>query len=108
MCVRSCSTAPALERDPRGRTVCRPSERATATYLKVSQAAMSTRHLFSTSQKQILARLVDLPTPLTPQNVMTYGLLLFLASRTSLMMSILRFGVSSLSKDSTKVSLTVR
>ena len=40
-------------------------------YLNVSHAATRTRHLFSTSQKQILARFVDLPTPLTPQKVMT-------------------------------------
>jgi hypothetical protein len=34
---------------------------------------MRTLNLFSMSQKQILARLVDLPTPFTPQKVTTYG-----------------------------------
>ena len=43
----------------------------TTVYLKVSQAAMRTLNLFSMSQKQILARLVDLPTPFTPQKVIT-------------------------------------
>ena len=49
--VLSCSTAPALN---------------------VSQAAMRTLSLFSINQKQIFARLVLLPTPFTPQNVITY------------------------------------
>ncbi len=40
---------------------------------KVSQAAMRTLMLCWPSQYAILARLVDLPTPLTPQKTMTYG-----------------------------------
>jgi hypothetical protein len=59
-------------------------------------------------QKQILAKLVDLPTPLTPQKVTTYGFPAFLAEMTSRRMSIRRFGVSSDSSESVSVSLMVR
>ena len=51
-CTRSCSTAPLLN---------------------VSQAAMRTRSLFWSSQKQTFERLVDLPTPFTPTKVIVYG-----------------------------------
>merc|ERR1712018_409554 len=84
--VLSCSTAPAL---------------------KVSHAAISTRHLFSTSQKHILARLVLFPTPFTPQNVITYGLLFAFASRTSRMISTRRLGVNMSIKDVFIDSLTM-
>mmetsp|Transcript_4383 Transcript_4383/g.7680 ORF Transcript_4383/g.7680 Transcript_4383/m.7680 type:complete len:204 (-) Transcript_4383:375-986(-) len=45
------------------------------------------------SQKHTLARLVDLPTPLTPMNTIEYGLFCSLARRTSARMSVLRRGV---------------
>jgi hypothetical protein len=41
-----------------------------------------------------LARLVDLPTPLTPTKVIEYGLLFFLASIASLNISMCRRGVN--------------
>eukprot|EP00160_Parvularia_atlantis_P017420 Unigene5984_Nuclearia_a/m.18332 Unigene5984_Nuclearia_a/g.18332 ORF Unigene5984_Nuclearia_a/g.18332 Unigene5984_Nuclearia_a/m.18332 type:complete len:422 (+) Unigene5984_Nuclearia_a:479-1744(+) len=71
-CTRSCSTAP--ERN-------------------VSQAAMSTRSLFCSSQKQILARLVDLPTPLTPQKTIENGRRSALAARMSRSRSVDFLGV---------------
>ena len=79
----------------------------TTFYLKVSQAATKTRYLFSTSQKQILARFVLLPTPLTPQKVMTYGLPFDFVSRTSRIMSTRRFGVKSSISDVFIISFTV-
>lgn len=44
------------------------------TDLKVSHAAMSTPRSFWISQKQTLDRLVLLPTPFTPTNVIVYGI----------------------------------
>lgn len=54
-----------------------------------------------------LARFVDFPTPLTPQNVMTNGLLFCLASIASLKISILRFGTKSWTQASSRVFFTV-
>jgi hypothetical protein len=43
-------------------------------YLKVSQAAIKTRRPFWISQKQTFDRFVLFPTPLTPTNVILYGI----------------------------------
>ena len=59
-------------------------------------------------QKQILAKLVDLPTPLTPQKVTTNGFPAFLDETMSRRMSIRRFGVNKANNDSVKTSFTVR
>ena len=53
-----------------------------------------------------LAKLVDLPTPLTPQKVITYGLLSSLAFITSLKMSTRRFGVSIFIRASSILAFT--
>lgn len=54
-----------------------------------------------------LARLVDFPTPLTPQNVITKGRFFCLASIASLKISILRFGTKSWTQASSRVFFTV-
>lgn len=54
-----------------------------------------------------LAKLVDLPTPFTPQNAMVYGLLDFLASMASLRISMRRLGDRSWTRASTRVCFTV-
>jgi hypothetical protein len=59
-------------------------------------------------QKQILAKLVDFPTPFTPQNVITKGFPAFLDETISRRMSIRRLGVNKANNDSVKTSLTVR
>lgn len=106
--VRSCSTAPAL---------------------KVSHAAINTEYSFSINQKQILAKLVDFPTPLTykncfnvkihwiyskkfvekrtPQNAMTYGRPRFFDSKQSRSMSTLLLGDKICTSESVNVPLTV-
>lgn len=54
-----------------------------------------------------LARLVDFPTPLTPQKVITKGRFFCLASIASLKISILRFGTKSWTQASSRVFFTV-
>mmetsp|Transcript_13938 Transcript_13938/g.30238 ORF Transcript_13938/g.30238 Transcript_13938/m.30238 type:complete len:216 (-) Transcript_13938:1064-1711(-) len=71
-CTLSCSTAP--ERN-------------------VSHATMSTFLPWCMSQAQTLARLVDLPTPLTPTNTILYGLPAAFAAMTSRRTSMDCFGV---------------
>lgn len=54
-----------------------------------------------------LARLVDFPTPLTPQKVTTKGRRWFCASMTSLRMSTLRLGCRICTNESCRASFTV-
>lgn len=54
-----------------------------------------------------LARLVDFPTPLTPQKVMTKGLRWLRASRTSLRMSTRRLGCRIWTRESCRAPFTV-
>ena len=54
-----------------------------------------------------LARLVDLPTPLTPQKVMTKGRRWLRASRTSRRMSTRRLGCRMWTRESCKACFTV-
>mmetsp|Transcript_12502 Transcript_12502/g.50235 ORF Transcript_12502/g.50235 Transcript_12502/m.50235 type:complete len:330 (+) Transcript_12502:1040-2029(+) len=74
-CVRSCSTAPALN---------------------VSHAAIITLTSCCRSQYATLDRLVDLPTPLTPTKTIVYGLPASLAALTSRRISTDRLGVKIL------------
>ena len=57
--------------------------------------------------RQTLARLVVFPTPLTPQNVTTYGFFLLRASNASRNMSIRLLGSSSCTQASFKACFTV-
>ena len=54
-----------------------------------------------------LARLVDFPTPLTPQKVMTYGFPPFTFPITSRRMSMRRLGLRICTKDSSMLARTV-
>lgn len=54
-----------------------------------------------------LARLVDLPTPLTPQNVIEYGRPRRLAANASLRMSTRRRGDNICTSDSSSPDFTV-
>lgn len=58
-------------------------------------------------EKLALARLVDFPTPFTPQKVMTKGLRWLCASITSLRMSTLRFGCRICTSESCRACFTV-
>lgn len=59
----------------------------------MSHAAIMTVRSCCSSQYATLARLVDLPTPLTPMNTMVYGLPRCRAARASRRMSVERRGV---------------
>ena len=58
------------------------------------------RNPFSTSQKQILAKFVDFPTPFTPQKVIVYGRFWLLACNTSRKISTRLRGVRICTRDS--------
>lgn len=66
---------------------------STAPALKLSQAANITENPALLSIKATLAKLVDLPTPLTPMKTMTYGLCVCFALATSAMILIYLAGV---------------
>lgn len=75
-CTRSCSTAPLLMNDRNSEgAISKKHTYQSSTHRKVSHAAIKTRNPFWINQKQTLDRLVLFPTPLTPTNVMLYGVL---------------------------------
>ena len=69
-------------------------------WLDFGNMSLPTQHL-------TLARLVDFPTPLTPQNVMTKGLRWPCASMTSLRISTLRLGCRICTSESCRACFTV-